>query len=222
MQKEDDYINTQYDKIDIGSRIRIERKAAGFKSASSFAERLNIGRSQVEQIEQGKRLPDLDTLVKMAEIFNCEVGYLLCEQGYEECKTRLKTDIQKETGLSEDCIMRLKDISKTDSNVKSAVYEFLDDLLDNICLMDMAIAYKQFKNGELSDCVVVKSNGAVVDLFGNDLPLIVLQNKFTEFVRNCRDENKFSWKQLRKEQAACIIEEDELDDEYLSNVECGK
>ena len=55
--------------IEYGKRIRSERKAAGFTSAESFGLRLNIGRSQVEQIEQGKRLPALDTLVKMAEIF---------------------------------------------------------------------------------------------------------------------------------------------------------
>lgn len=97
-------MNIQYNLFSIGKRIRAERKSAGFKSASNFAERLNIGRSQMEQIEQGKRLPDLDTLTKMAEIFNCEIGYLLCEQGYEECKTRLKTDIQKETGLSNNAV----------------------------------------------------------------------------------------------------------------------
>lgn len=97
--------------IENGKRIRSERKAAGFTNAESFGLRLNIGRSQVEQIEQGKRLPALDTLVKMAEIFNCEVGYLLCEPGYE-CRTRTKTDIQRETGLSEKAIEVLRATNK--------------------------------------------------------------------------------------------------------------
>lgn len=109
--KGSDYLNIQYSKNEIGKRIRSERKAAGFKSAASFGDKLNIGRSQVEQIEQGKRLPELETLVRMAEIFNCEIGYLLCETGYE-CKTRTKTDIQKETGLSERAVERLLDLQK--------------------------------------------------------------------------------------------------------------
>lgn len=104
-------MDTQYSKNEIGKRIRSERKVAGFKSAASFGDKLNIGRSQVEQIEQGKRLPELETLVRMAEIFNCEIGYLLCETGYE-CKTRTKTDIQKETGLSERAVERLLDLQK--------------------------------------------------------------------------------------------------------------
>lgn len=104
-------MDIQYSKNEIGKRIRSERKAAGFKSAASFGDKLNIGRSQVEQIEQGKRLPELETLVRMAEIFNCEIGYLLCETGYE-CKTRTKTDIQKETGLSERAVERLLDLQK--------------------------------------------------------------------------------------------------------------
>lgn len=109
--KGSDYLDIQYSKNEIGKRIRSERKAAGFKSAASFGDKLNIGRSQVEQIEQGKRLPELETLVRMAEIFNCEIGYLLCETGYE-CKTRIKTDIQKETGLSERAVERLLDLQK--------------------------------------------------------------------------------------------------------------
>jgi len=109
--KGSDYLYIQYSKNEIGKRIRSERKAAGFKSAASFGDKLNIGRSQVEQIEQGKRLPELETLVRMAEIFNCEIGYLLCETEYE-CKTRTKTDIQKETGLSERAVERLLDLQK--------------------------------------------------------------------------------------------------------------
>ena len=113
--KGDDCISIQYNESEIGKRIRAERKAAGFKSAENFGNELGIGRSQVEQIEQGKRLPALDTLVKMTEMFNCEVGYLLCEPGYE-CKTRTKTDIQRETGLSEPAISILHRMNTISDN----------------------------------------------------------------------------------------------------------
>lgn len=97
--------NQIYDSQKIGARIRTERKNANYRSAESFGSVLNIGRSQVEQIERGERLPDLDTLVKMAAIFQCEIGYLLCEY---DCKTRQAADIKAETGLSEPAIAQLK------------------------------------------------------------------------------------------------------------------
>ena len=58
--KGSDYLNIQYSKNEIGKRIRSERKAAGFKSAASFGDKLNIGRSQVEQIEQGNPITITD------------------------------------------------------------------------------------------------------------------------------------------------------------------
>lgn len=43
------------------------------------------------------------------KLFNCEMGYLLCEEGYEN-KTRQTTDICKATGLSEEVVIMLRDI----------------------------------------------------------------------------------------------------------------
>lgn len=43
-------------------------------------EKLHIGRNTLSRIENGKKLPDAETLYSLCEIFNCEVGYILCAQ----------------------------------------------------------------------------------------------------------------------------------------------
>lgn len=101
--------HNRYDAESIGHRIREERKKAGFKSATALAQELFLGRSKVEQFEQGKCIPDYDTLAKMGNLFNCEVGYILGEYPY---RTRKLTDIAEATGLSDIAVDTLCQISE--------------------------------------------------------------------------------------------------------------
>lgn len=97
-----------YDWKSIGERIKNEREKKGM-SQSNFAEYCGLQRTSrgtVGEWEKGKRLPDLEALLKMCELFECELGYILCEEGYE-CKTRAKTDIQEKTGLTAEAISSL-------------------------------------------------------------------------------------------------------------------
>lgn len=54
--------------------------------------------------EKGERLPDLDSLALMAELFDCDIGYLLGD--YDEHR-RLTADVCKETALSEQAVSRI-------------------------------------------------------------------------------------------------------------------
>ena len=47
----------------------------------------------------------------MCEIFNCELGYLLCEY---DCKNKIAADVQTVTGLSEKAVMILHDMKTSD------------------------------------------------------------------------------------------------------------
>lgn len=104
----------KYDFHLIGKRIRNERKAAGYKSQADLIERLkkdgySISRNTLSDIEQGKTNHyDSDLLFELCEIFNCEIGYLLCEY---DCKTGRNTDIAIETGLNEAAINVLREIN---------------------------------------------------------------------------------------------------------------
>jgi len=101
----------KYDAKVIGKRIREARIAAGFKSQKELAEKLYLSldsRTSVSAWENGKRIPTLEYLMQMCKIFQCELGYLLCEHN---CKTKEATDIQGVTGLSEKSINLLNAIN---------------------------------------------------------------------------------------------------------------
>ena len=108
----------------IGERIRQQRIEAGYKTQSAFAEALGLqydSRQSVGAWEQGKRLPPLNILLKMCELFDCEIGFLLYEY---DCKTREETDISAATGLSEKAIRRLFIFRSRKRDRKSKQFEF--------------------------------------------------------------------------------------------------
>lgn len=123
-----------YDKKAIGKRIKKERLAAGFKNQGSFAQKMSYhedSRQTIGNWENGKIMPSLTDLFKMCEIFDCELGYLLCEY---DCKTRKATDIQTATGLSENAINALSNIKNTDIN---EVLQTLSKLIEHKDFIDL-------------------------------------------------------------------------------------
>lgn len=100
-----------YNYKEIGNRIHEERKKLRNEkgrqySQSDLAERVGYSgeyRQIVANWESGKSIPSLDDALKLCSIFDCELGYLLCEPNYT-LKDGRRTDIQKETGLSAEAI----------------------------------------------------------------------------------------------------------------------
>lgn len=90
----------------IASRIRSERKALN-KTQEEFAEIIGYSKPTIiswERKDGMNRIPDIDQLITLASVFDCEVGYLLCEY---DAKTRNATDICQETGLSAEAVNAL-------------------------------------------------------------------------------------------------------------------
>lgn len=94
-----------YDFEKIGQRIREERKKQG-KTQAAFAADFEVKKSTVSRWENGEAMPSFQTLLDMCKAFDCEAGYLLCEEGYEN-RTRTATDICNTTGLSEAAVNEL-------------------------------------------------------------------------------------------------------------------
>lgn len=100
-----------YNEIVIGERIKAARckpfnGSDGF-SQSGLAIALGLdstSRTTIRKWERGEVLPSLEYLLKMCELFGCELGYLL---GEHELPTRAATDIQQQTGLSLKAIEHL-------------------------------------------------------------------------------------------------------------------
>jgi len=62
--------------MNFGKRLRQLRKEKGLTQAE-LAKLLSIGESTVSFYESGKRQPDYETLIRLAEVFNVSVDYLL-------------------------------------------------------------------------------------------------------------------------------------------------
>lgn len=101
-----------YNAITIGERIKTARckpfnESSGY-SQGGLAVALGLdstSRTTIRKWERGEVLPPLEHLLKMCELFGCELGYLL---GEYDLPTRTATDIQQETGLSVKAIEQLQ------------------------------------------------------------------------------------------------------------------
>ena len=86
-----------YNWNEIGERIRFERKKKNM-SMDALAESIGTSRQTIARWERGEGVEvTLNMLLRLCNIFECDIGYLLCEY---DCKTRVITDLQEETGLS--------------------------------------------------------------------------------------------------------------------------
>lgn len=64
-------------------RLRELREAAGYKTQQSFADVFGVAQSTVGNWEAGKREPNYETTLKLANFFHVSVDYLLGQEGAE-------------------------------------------------------------------------------------------------------------------------------------------
>ena len=83
-------------------RARIEN---GYRSQQSFADALHIHEKTVQGWESGKNIPDLDNLIRIADLLDVDLDYLT---GRIEKPTHDLQFISAETGLSVDAIKILQ------------------------------------------------------------------------------------------------------------------
>lgn len=85
-------------------KLRECRKANGY-TQEKFAELLGVSRDKLSKWENGSRSPDLNELLKMCDIFKCDLDYLV---GRIEQPTHTLQDISDITGLSIESIYLLQ------------------------------------------------------------------------------------------------------------------
>ena len=104
------------------NRIREVRKLNGMTMKQLGAE-IGVAESTVSQYETGKREPDNETLLRIGELFNVTVGYLL---GAEEQKENPTVQMDSEV---DEVTMELLDI------INSVTNEERRDMLDMLRIM---------------------------------------------------------------------------------------
>lgn len=62
-------------------RLRETRKKCGF-TQQNMADKLKISLNAYQKYEQAERSPSLECLVKIADIFNVSIDYLLCRDAF--------------------------------------------------------------------------------------------------------------------------------------------
>lgn len=96
----------QYDLEIIGRTIRDERKKHKW-TQGQLGKKLGVTGKQVSNYENGKLLPPQDILLKMADLFDCEYGYLLGEDCYKN-GSKLNTAVCDFLGLSSSAVESLR------------------------------------------------------------------------------------------------------------------
>ena len=91
----------------IGQRIKEERKNIPGMTQERFLKKLCMSERSTKTLrawENGDMLPTLDNLAQMADLFDCDIGYLLGD--YPE-RRRDSADVCRLTGISEDAVNKL-------------------------------------------------------------------------------------------------------------------
>lgn len=109
----------EYNLLEIGKRIRALRQEKNLSQdglINELQKNVAIGRNTLSAIENGNAKHfELSLLTSLCDVFECEMGFLLCEYS---CKTRETTDIFELTGLSEKAC-------KTLSTLKNNHYAYI-------------------------------------------------------------------------------------------------
>ena len=95
------------------------RKNSGY-TQKSFSESFNISIETVKNWEQGRNIPEMETLERLCNFFQCDIDYLL---GNIECETHDKQFIHDQTGLSENAINKLLELYNN-AGSRIEIYDF--------------------------------------------------------------------------------------------------
>lgn len=106
----------RYSPEEIGNKIKECRKTLKPKDRSQDAlgKKIGVSGKQISNYEKGKLIPPIDILLKLCDVFGCELGYLLGEEQYSQ-GTQLYTAMSKEIGLSINAIESIKRIIEKES-----------------------------------------------------------------------------------------------------------
>ena len=84
------------------NRIKTLREELGM-TQQELADKINGAKSTVAMYENESRKPSLEILIKLSEIFNCSIDYILCKTNIRNIEDDFKFAYHKETeGLSEE------------------------------------------------------------------------------------------------------------------------
>lgn len=143
----------KYSSEEIGKRIRELRQSKKW-SQEQLGRKVNTSGKQISNYEKGAPIPPIDVMLKLCDIFDCELGYILCEDDYK-AGTKLDTIIERRTGLNTDSIDALHLITGTERHSphwghQSAAFK----RILNTLLVEPSFRYLMEALYDLDSCIV--------------------------------------------------------------------
>lgn len=171
----------EYNFKKIGARIRAERKKLGL-SQQELCDKINLSqRATLGRFESGTSETPLWVLVELCRVFDCELGYLLCE--YDQ-RNRVNTDLCEATRLSEKAVENIFDLNRGTKpligDLRTENIKTLDKILSNKELKYLLEAISDYRNS-----ITNKHS----DKDSQDFELFKLQKRFISLVNNLDDKN---------------------------------
>ena len=101
------------------NRIKNLREEFGM-TQQELADKIDGAESTIAMYEKGDRKPSLEVLVKLSEIFNCSIDYILCKTDIRNIEDEFKFAYHKEIeGLTEEEIKEALEFYKMVKNRKN-------------------------------------------------------------------------------------------------------
>jgi len=111
----------------IHEKIKELRKEKGWTQAE-LAEKLDMHPVNMTKLEQGKNMPSADTLIRLSDIFNISIDYLLSDEVQKRVSTVLK---------DKELLEAFSKVERMDGHSKEIVKELLDAFIVKKQISDM-------------------------------------------------------------------------------------
>ena len=111
-----------------GKRLKELRKANGY-TIEQFADMVGISKSTLGYYENGKRMPDIEILARIADTLNVNADYLIGRTNTTALKGKMKT-VCEFTGLSDCAVEYLSELVQNKDYEKLSVINHLFDELN--------------------------------------------------------------------------------------------
>jgi transcriptional regulator with XRE-family HTH domain len=103
----------------VHDKIKELRKEKGWTQAE-LAERLDMHPVNLNKLEQGKNMPSADSLIRLSDIFNVSIDYLLSDEVQKKESTILK---------DKELLESFTKVERMDDKAKEIVKELLDSFI---------------------------------------------------------------------------------------------
>lgn len=111
----------------IHEKIRELRKEKCWTQAE-LAKKLDMHPVNMTKLEQGKNMPSADTLIRLSDIFNVSIDYLLSDEVQKRVSTMLK---------DKELLEAFSKVERMDQKAKEIVKELLDSFIIKHQIADM-------------------------------------------------------------------------------------